>query len=869
MRNIKRILAMSLATVMLCASMVVGSAASFNDADKIVNTEAVTVTTGLGIFAGTTNGNFNPTGTTTRAQMAAVIVKMLYGADINADQFKGTSKFSDVADFEGGWAEGYINLCSSKGIIAGYGDGTFKPGAAVTTAEATTMIINALGVDAGEGTWPLTVMAKAEEMKLFAELAVKPGTNEALTRDTLASVVFEAIKYSPKGTTGYKVTGVPYAFDSFSDALSAVFMSDTLNITDITEVVGEDALASTIFNMVSVSGFVADNQATGYDYTEVNGVALNLVTDLDMIGHYVTAYYAEEYENEDKPGIAYAIVDEAKYVVITGDEAIDTKKEYQSLFGTKKVPTATEVYTIDGNYASSIKSNIDGYDQENYTAPNGTYVIYDGQIIAFIQGATKTLTKVVRVTTTPGKESILVSGIPAMQNNEDKDVVNAYEGIAKDDYVVVTEANGIYTLTKANKVEGKITRTAVINGIKTITVNGIQYKAHDADNNTGLAMDVSKISWEETYAVYIADGKYIGWNGVTAAANIADVVYIVGTYTVDATTDAYGKVTTNTYAQGVDMNGKEVSYLIATKDTKEVLGNVTLTAGYYTFKLSTVSSDEKKAGIMTAFAVTKDTEETVFITDLNDTNRNETVDSKTAYVDVDSDIAFIESTTKFIVVDDATLGGEMDIAIVTGSYSGNVAARPAIVSKDAAGNITLEVVVIYDEVSFKADDYIYVSEDMANVKSTTANGDQYTVYFVNDAVNKEIIVDNASLIKGFYEYSFETVDGAVVYTLEPVIDAEDDFILTNEIFTRLSGTKLISTTIKALDATNVKIVDARTEETLKNADISEIIALEDMQAAVDAGYEITFSAMLNEDLEDATAITLIIITDIKEATNPS
>jgi len=89
---------------------------------------AIALCSQLGYLAGS-EGKFNPDGGLTRAQLSTVLCKIVYGSEINADSFKGENRFSDTADFEGGWAEGYINLCTSLGLMEGYDDGTFRPGA--------------------------------------------------------------------------------------------------------------------------------------------------------------------------------------------------------------------------------------------------------------------------------------------------------------------------------------------------------------------------------------------------------------------------------------------------------------------------------------------------------------------------------------------------------------------------------------------------------------------------------------------------------------------------------------------------------------------------------------------------------------------
>ena len=126
MRNLKRALSLTLASVMLLGMMVVGSSAlSFNDADDISNVTAATVLEELGVMQGDGQGNFMPEQTVTRAQMAILICRILYGDKLNINQFSGVTQYTDVA--ADAYYTGYINLATQLGIINGYGDAGSAP----------------------------------------------------------------------------------------------------------------------------------------------------------------------------------------------------------------------------------------------------------------------------------------------------------------------------------------------------------------------------------------------------------------------------------------------------------------------------------------------------------------------------------------------------------------------------------------------------------------------------------------------------------------------------------------------------------------------------------------------------------------------
>ena len=120
MRNLKRALSLALAAVMLIGMMVVGASAvsynDFTDRDEIVNKDAVSMLTTLGVIDGKTDGSFDPEGTVRRDEMAKMIsVIMNQGVD-NNELYSGVdSKLTDIGD---NWAKGHINYCYTLGIIA-------------------------------------------------------------------------------------------------------------------------------------------------------------------------------------------------------------------------------------------------------------------------------------------------------------------------------------------------------------------------------------------------------------------------------------------------------------------------------------------------------------------------------------------------------------------------------------------------------------------------------------------------------------------------------------------------------------------------------------------------------------------------------
>ncbi|QKS43674.1 S-layer homology domain-containing protein [Paenibacillus cellulosilyticus] len=91
-----------------------------------------------GIVNGTGNGSFNPNQEITRAEMAAILARMLSMSAAN-----GGSNFSDIS---GHWAADSIEQLSEAGIVNGVSDGKFAPNATATRNESVTIIMRMLNI---------------------------------------------------------------------------------------------------------------------------------------------------------------------------------------------------------------------------------------------------------------------------------------------------------------------------------------------------------------------------------------------------------------------------------------------------------------------------------------------------------------------------------------------------------------------------------------------------------------------------------------------------------------------------------------------------------------------------------------------------
>ena len=95
-----------------------------------------------GVVKGYPDGTFRPNNTVTRAEFIAMLMRVIGEAG-------GSSEFADV---QGHWAEKYIAKATAYGYLSGYPDGTFRPDANITRAEALKVVSKVFGF-ASNGTY--------------------------------------------------------------------------------------------------------------------------------------------------------------------------------------------------------------------------------------------------------------------------------------------------------------------------------------------------------------------------------------------------------------------------------------------------------------------------------------------------------------------------------------------------------------------------------------------------------------------------------------------------------------------------------------------------------------------------------------------
>ena len=569
MRNLKRALSLALAAIMLIGMMVVSASATglddFSDKDKVVNKDAVSMLTTLGVINGKEDGSyFDPTGNVTRAEMAKMIATVLnQGADVDG-LYVGMN--TGLTDVKGHWAESYINYCYSLGIIAGRGNGKFDPAATVTGNEAAKMLLVAAGYDAQlEGLtgndWAIKTASLASTLGIFDDLTAPTG--DPLTRDNAALLIYNAldIEMIQKYENGYAI-----AFGDHRTLLSTkygVYKVEGVvtgnEWAQLEDTDSEDSLATgkTKMDHVKVYKSTTSNTVVGEYEEEKNPVIFNVSTPVDMLGQTVTMYVRKTtvLANSEVLGV---YVNGNNNVVKTTADTQDTMKDFLKGTGLsvdgdtayyvnygvmKDEAAATKAMGFEsGDRFNSVKGKTNGYGVELTAIDNDN----DGEVeyVLYLQ---ETLSQV--IAKSDSKETTTLNTFNSNKAIDNEDIVTEAD-LAEGDLVLTVSYGGRYYVSEPQVITGQMESYAANKEKEqTITVGGteyhpsyIQYKADTADNTYEfdvLKCDNGGVEFDSDYDFILdSNGNVIAYRpseqGLYDYALVLDSGYEPGAFASDA-----------------------------------------------------------------------------------------------------------------------------------------------------------------------------------------------------------------------------------------------------------------------------------------------------------------------------------------------
>lgn len=208
MKNLKKVLALVLAVVMIMGVVTVASAKTYTDV-KATDTyaDAIDALSSLNILDGFKDGDnysFKADGTFTRAQ-AAKIVAIVHNAATNG-KIKGQDAISSLysnalnpfVDCNGNWALPFINYCRITGLADGMTATTYAPNRELTGVQWLKLMLTTLNFDTAKegytGTgWDINVLNRANEVGLTAGLADGWKAIAPIKRGEAAQILYNAL----------------------------------------------------------------------------------------------------------------------------------------------------------------------------------------------------------------------------------------------------------------------------------------------------------------------------------------------------------------------------------------------------------------------------------------------------------------------------------------------------------------------------------------------------------------------------------------------------------------------------------------------------------------------------------------------------
>ena len=790
MRNLKRTLSLALASVMLVGMMSVGASAvnasDFTDADEIVNKDAVSTMTALGIINGKEDGSyFDPTGTVTRAEMAKMLCVAINGGVDPVLGVKDTPTFTDI---KGHWAESYIEYCAANGIIAGRGNNKFDPTGTVSATEAAKMLLGVLGYNAEKSglvgnDWAINTNVLANQNGLYKNLS-NLNANTLLTRDNAAQMIYNAldanmVELNAAGnytTSQYSYTGTESVVTG-TERVWVLTIKEN-NCTDSGIKAAVDALSGSVYNSRSDADETV-KEVAGAEFSKVK-YALEQKTQ-NVYGENTVTKYADETMGHkylslitDGDAVLTDVEKDSKGTYTLYMNGITTKGQYtkvegdySNLIGQKVEVLYKDSENVYGVYASTdsslivestagkvgtLSNNEVKIDGTTYKVDSNvtTTALYTGKLIdglnvggnkaaavkAYDNDDNGKIDTVVYVPFTAAKVTYVGEksfNTDVAGTNIKFEDVNAYDDMAKNDYVIKSDAANTVddtdTYVLAETVEGKIEATKS----DSVRIDGTWYNYVTTTPDKDLALD-------STVKAAVLNGYIVKSEVVTSSHELQDYAVVVKTDT--------------------DINGPQAKLLFADGTTK-----VVTTDKKYTDTMGLVTYEVKKGEYVLTEAVTDSADKAGFDKIVTGKYVNNSGKGKIGGESIADDaVIFVkDSAGKFSTM----AGSDFAKYSTTSVVDQNITAYANKDNSTGYNSIVLAYVELTGTVNSITSNYGYVTSAV----STTKNDDGETVssftFWDGATEHKDIMTDEkVSLSKGDIFTYEENKDGS--YTVSEV-----------------------------------------------------------------------------------------------------
>lgn len=335
MRNLKKFLALVLATLMVISAAATVSAYS-DVADDNIYAAAIAALTEYGIVNGTNTelDTFSPDDDVVRYQMALMMARAL--EPDTEDWQNGMAIFEDVTEWYGAIAYAYMN-----GIVTGMDATHFEPKTGIKCRDALIMAVRALGYEVDVTLTPYWIGAyqTAAKIGLTNNLKVNDPA-KTLTRAETAQVIYNMLKATP-ADGGATIEEKNFDIKGDKNTTVAVITATSKQAFDGDVVLADDS------TYVTLQLLNADGTLGGGFYAKFADLGFEEdVKPDDVIGYSVNLV------NFEAGKFSKAVPNDAKIVLTTDDNVTVSSDK-------KKVTIDKVVYWLVDEYsADSIKNEI-------------------------------------------------------------------------------------------------------------------------------------------------------------------------------------------------------------------------------------------------------------------------------------------------------------------------------------------------------------------------------------------------------------------------------------------------------------------------------------------------------------------------------